>query len=124
MFTTLDMIEINLASASSTIIKYGTCPSYILRDDQIIEIEAKSLPMGIVSPLELSIQKTTLMENDLLFMITDGFNLPFIDLLNDYKMFFGDDHPQEIASFLMERAMERDINDDLSLIVLRILKQR
>ncbi|MEE0966474.1 MAG: PP2C family serine/threonine-protein phosphatase [Bacilli bacterium] len=124
MFTTLDMIEINLTNASSTIIKYGSCPTFIIRDDKIIEIEAKSLPMGIVSPLELSIQKTTLMENDLIFMITDGFNLPFVNMLNDYKMFFGDDHPQEIASFLMERALENEINDDLSLIVLRILRQR
>lgn len=124
MFTTLDMIEINLSDAYSTIIKYGTCPTFILRDDQIIEVEAKSLPMGIINSLELSLQKTALMENDLLFMITDGFQLPFIDLLNDSKLLFGDDHPQEIASFLMNRALENDINDDLSIIVLRILKQR
>lgn len=124
MFTTLDMIEIDLTNASSTFIKYGTCPTYILRKNEIIEIEAKSLPMGIMSSLELSVQKTTLMENDLIFMFTDGFNQPFIDLLNDSKLFFEDDHPQEIATFLTNRALENDINDDLSLIVLKVIKQR
>lgn len=123
MFTTLDLLEIDLTDASSTFIKYGSCPTFILRDDKIIEIQAKSLPMGIVTPLELSIQKTRLVENDIVFMITDGFNLPFVELLNNSKLFFGDDHPQEIANFLMERALEKELNDDLSLIVLRVIKQ-
>lgn len=124
MFTTLDMIEINLVDGYSTLIKYGSCPTFILRENNIIEVESKSVPMGIVTPLELSMQKISLMENDIVFMITDGFHSPFIELLNDSKMLFGDDHPQEIASFLMSRALENDVNDDLSLIVLRITKQR
>ena len=52
MFTTVDMIEINLVNGVTTFMKYGACPTYILRDHEIIEVESKTLPMGIVSPLE------------------------------------------------------------------------
>lgn len=123
MFTTLDMIEIDLTNASSTFIKYGSCSTFILRKNEIIEIETKSLPIGIIPSIELTMQNTKLVENDLVFMFTDGFE-HFDKLLEESKLFFEDDHPQEIATFLMNRALEESVNDDLSLIVLRVTKQR
>lgn len=123
MFTTLDFMEVNLVDAYSVFMKYGSCPTYILRENQIIEIEGSSLPIGIISTIELSTKKTTLMDKDIIFMITDGFQPSFVELLNETKLLLKEDHPQEIATFLMNRALEKAIHDDLSIIVIKIKKQ-
>jgi stage II sporulation protein E len=123
MFTTLDMMEIDLTNANATFIKYGCCSTYILRDDELIEIETKSLPIGIIPSIELTMEHTKLVENDLIFMITDGFH-SFSKLIEESKLLIEDDHPQQIATFIMNRALEKEVSDDLSIIVLRVIKQR
>jgi serine phosphatase RsbU (regulator of sigma subunit) len=123
MFTTLDLIEIDLTNADATFIKYGACSTYILRNDEIIEVETKSLPIGIIPSIELTMQSTKLIENDLVFMVTDGFG-NFKKILDNSYLLIKDDHPQQIARFIIDRALEDDVSDDLSIIVLRIIKQR
>lgn len=123
MFTTVDMIEINLVNGVTTFMKYGACPTYILRDHQIIEVESKTLPMGIISPLETMIQKQTLKENDMIFMVSDGFSGHFREFLKDNEYLIGDDHPKDIAHLFMTLANDEQRNDDMTIIVLKICKQ-
>jgi serine/threonine protein phosphatase PrpC len=68
-------------------------------------------------------EHTKLVENDLIFMITDGFH-SFSKLIEESKLLIEDDHPQQIATFIMNRALEKEVSDDLSIIVLRVIKQR
>ena len=123
MFTTLDMIEVNLVLGTSTFIKYGSCPTYIIRNHQIIEIESKSLPIGIVSPIDVSIHKEKLVENDIVIMISDGFSHQFKDFLKENEYLIGDDHPKDIAQLLMHLASQEEKNDDMTIIVVKLCKQ-
>ncbi len=123
MFTTMDMMEVNLVSGVSTFIKYGACPTYILREHEIIEVESKTLPMGIVSPLETVIQKQTLKENDIIFMVSDGFSGHFYEFLKENEYLIGDDHPKDIAHLLMSLANDEQRNDDMTIMVLKLCKQ-
>ena len=103
--------------------KYGACPTYILRDHEIIEVESKTLPMGIISPLETMIQKQTLKENDMIFMVSDGFSGHFREFLKDNEYLIGDDHPKDIAHLFMTLANDEQRNDDMTIMVLKICKQ-
>jgi len=123
MFTTLDMIQVNLVMGSAVFVKYGACPTYILREREIIEVKAQSLPMGIVSPLETITQKVQLMKDDIIFMVSDGLSTQFHDFLEEHKFLIDDDHPKEIAHMLMNMANDEDRNDDMTLIVLKLCKQ-
>ena len=123
MFTTLDMIEINLVLGNATLMKYGSCPTYILRDHHIIEIDSQSLPMGIISPLNISIQKEKLKPNDLIFMVSDGFTHQFQEFLEKHEYLIGQDHPKEIAQLLMRLASEEGVDDDMTIIVLKLCLQ-
>lgn len=123
MFTTVDMMEVNLVNGAATFIKYGACPTYILRDHEIIEIESKTLPMGIVSPIQTTIKKQTLRENDLIFMVSDGFSQHFHEFLKENQYLLGDDHPKDIAHLLMTLANDEQRNDDMTIIVLKLCKQ-
>ncbi len=123
MFTTLDMIQVNLVLGSATFVKYGACPTYILRDHEIIELKSQSLPMGIISPLETSTEKFQLYENDIIFMVSDGFTSQFHEFIEKNKYLIDDDHPKEIAHLLAGLANEEEVNDDMTLIVLKLCKQ-
>lgn len=123
MFTTMDMMEVNLVSGMTTFVKYGACPTYILRNQEIIEVESKTLPMGIVSPLETIVQKQKLKENDIIFMVSDGFSGHFYDFLNENQYLIGQDHPKDIAHLFMTLANDEQRNDDMTIIVLKLCKQ-
>lgn len=123
MFTTLDMIEVNLVLGSATLLKYGACPTYIIRNHQVIEIKSKSLPIGIVSPLTISTEKEKLIENDIVIMISDGFTQDFELFLKENEYLIDNDHPKEIAQLLMHLASHGDTNDDMTIIVLKLCKQ-
>ncbi|WP_028042992.1 PP2C family serine/threonine-protein phosphatase [Candidatus Stoquefichus massiliensis] len=123
MFTTVDMIQVNLVGGNTTMIKYGACPTYILRDKEVIEIKSESLPMGIISPIETSVEKFQLMENDIVFMVTDGFTNQFGEFLDNNKYLIDEDHPKEIAHLLTHLANDEQKNDDMTLIVLKLCKQ-
>lgn len=123
MFTTLDMLQVNLVQGYSSFIKYGAISSYILRDHHIIEIQAKTLPMGIVSPIETYIQKIQLQENDIIFIMSDGFGHEFHSFLQENQYLIDEDHPKEIAHLLSELYMPHQQNDDMTLMVLKMCKQ-
>ena len=123
MFTTLDMVEVSLVIGSATFIKYGACPTYIIRDHHIIEITSQSLPIGIVTPIDISIKREKLVENDILIMITDGFTHGFGEFLKENLYLIKDEHPKDIASILMHLSSNEDNSDDMSIIVLKLCKQ-
>lgn len=123
MFTTLDMLQVNLVLGSATFVKYGACPTYILRENEIIELKSQSLPMGIISPLETSIEKYQLLENDIVFMVSDGFTSQFREFIEENKYLIDEDHPKEIAHLLTNLANDDEKNDDMTLIVLKLCKQ-
>lgn len=123
MFTTLDMIEVNLVLGNATLLKYGACPTYVIRNHQVIEIASKSLPIGIVSPLAISTEKEKLHENDLVIMMSDGFNISFKNLLEENEYLIYNDHPKDIAQLLMHLASHDDTNDDMTIMVLKLVKQ-
>ena len=123
MFTTLDLIQVNLVLGKAVLVKYGACPTYILRDNELIELKSQSLPMGIVSPLETSTDKYQLLENDIIFMVSDGFTSQFGDFIENNKYLIDEDHPKEIAHLLTNLASDEEKNDDMTLIVLKLCKQ-
>ncbi len=123
MFTTLDMIQVNLVLGKAILVKYGACPTYILRDYEVIEVKLQSLPMGIVSPLETMQETVQLFDNDLIFIVSDGFTNHFGQFLEENKFLIDEDHPKEIANLLTNLANQDDIHDDMTLIVLKLCKQ-
>ena len=123
MFTTLDMVEVNMVLGTATFMKYGSCPTYIIRNHQVIEIESKSLPIGIISPLEISIEKEKLVYNDIVIMISDGFTQRFKEFLEENEYLIGEEHPKDIAQLLMHLSSDEEKNDDMTIIVLKLCQQ-
>lgn len=123
MFTTLDLCNINLANAKTRIIKYGANNSYHIRYGEIEEISCKSLPVGIVSNITMTSYELMLKDEDILIMVSDGVGDNFKGIVNEALPIINDFHPQEIATLLMNRVIDENNLDDISIMVIKIVKQ-
>lgn len=123
MFTTLDLCNINLANAKGRLIKYGANSSYHIRHNKVEEIQCSSLPVGIISNITMSSYEMSLQDGDLIIMTTDGVGDDFTKLLHDSLPVIEGMHPQEVATVLMDRVLENNILDDISIMVIKVLKQ-
>ncbi len=129
IFATLDLAMIDLQDASAKFLKIGSIPSFIKRGDQVIDIEASNLPMGIIQEFEVEVVSEQLKAGDILIMMSDGiFEGP--KHVENYDIWMKrkikevkSEDPQEIADIIMEdviRTRDGQIEDDMTIIVAKI----
>ena len=122
MFTTLDLCHINLANAKMKLIKYGANPSYHIRNGTVEKITTNSLPVGIVSKLKMSSYEMLLKDNDIVIMSSDGTGDNFEQIIKRNIKMINHMHPQEAATLLMDRVLEENNLDDISIVVIKVVK--
>src|SRR5699024_3577547 len=123
VFATLDLAIINLHNAHSRFLKIGSAPSFIKRNDEIIQVEANNLPIGIIDKVDLEVVNKQLNNGDILIMMSDGVYEGPKEIdnherwirrkINDMK----NRDPKEIAELLLEevvRSESGEIADDMS----------
>ena len=106
----------NLANAKMKLIKYGANPSYHIRNKIIEKITTNSLPVGIVSKLKMSSYEMALKSDDIIIMSSDGKGDNFENIINDNLDLIDQLHPQEVATLLMDKVLEDNNLDDISII--------
>ncbi|OPX89496.1 stage II sporulation protein E [Pelotomaculum sp. PtaB.Bin117] len=134
-FATVDLAMIDLYNGQADFLKIGAVPTYLLRDGQVSQIKASSLPVGIIEEFEIVSQARLLEPGDMLVMLTDG-------MLEACKS--GGEHgewiagvledaaglpPQEMAELLLKLAQTGSggaarVPDDMTVVVARLEKQK
>ena len=72
MFSTLDLVMIDLQNAQAKFLKIGSTPSFIKRGSKIIKVEAGNLPMGILQEFDVDVVSEQMRAGDLSIMMSDG----------------------------------------------------
>ncbi len=72
MFSTVDMLLLNLSSGMAELVKLSACPTLILRDGEIQRVEGGRLPLGILDQVQPAACRVRLMPGDVLLMASDG----------------------------------------------------
>lgn len=129
IFSTLDLVMIDLQNASSKFLKIGSIPSFIKRGGKIIKIQASNLPMGIIQEFEVDVVAEQLKAGDILIMMSDGvfegpkhvenYDLWMKRKINELQT----EDPQAIADLIMEeviRSRGGSIEDDMTVVVAKI----
>ena len=62
-------------------------------------------------------------DQDLIFILSDGFDFSFKQFILENEYIFKDEHPKDIASILLQLALSHKQNDDMTLIVLKVCKK-
>ncbi len=125
-FATVDMALIDLVEGEVKLLKVGAVPSMIKRGKEVFSIGAPSLPLGILSRVEVESHLEVLRPGDLLVMVTDGtgdsedrFSWPaaFLGQMEECP-------PQIVADRIVEEAVHRSggrLRDDLTVVACRLI---
>ncbi len=128
-FSTLDICGVNLYSGEAEFIKIGAATTFIVRNGAVSLITSRSLPIGILSNVDLETNNRTLKNGDIIVMTTDGLlNTPdkgewVIEALSNFKGL----NPQDISDYLLAEAERRSngvISDDITVLVAKIWEKR
>ncbi|EPZ53480.1 stage II sporulation E family protein [[Clostridium] sordellii ATCC 9714] len=132
MFSTLDLAMVDLNKGILNTIKMGACSTYIKRDNGDIElISTESLPVGILSDVNIERDSRKLKDGDYIIMVSDG----IIDagknknLGDNWLIYFLKNldisNPKDISKDILNKALDiqnDNIYDDMTVLVSKIYK--
>ncbi|NLI70937.1 MAG: SpoIIE family protein phosphatase [Firmicutes bacterium] len=124
-FATMDLALINLGTGEIESIKIGAAPSFQKRGKDVNKIGAASLPLGILSHLEIEQKSIGIQSGDLYVMVSDGVYGNSDAWLSNFLNHCEYNHPEIVAGRILEEAMLRceieDKHDDMTVIACRII---
>lgn len=131
IFSTVDLVVVDLCQGQTNFIKVGAAPSYLKRGRSVSLIKAQSLPIGIVHNIDIHAQKIRIKPGDLLIMITDGIldareRNSQVDWLHRFLVETPYNDPQELATAILEKAIEYNRGqsyDDATVLVIKALSK-
>ena len=125
-YATLDIAVLDLLQGNMEFMKLGACPTYVKTGDQVMEIQDKSAPAGMLMTLRAVTYDKDLEAGDLIVMCTDG----VLDSKKEDEQWLRKiiqqiqrENPQEIADMILREAIDNDLGrarDDMTVMVIRI----
>ena len=131
IFSTLDLGIIDLKKGRLETVKMGVCSTYISRENKDVDlISSSSLPVGILSEINLDRHNVKVKNGDYIIMVSDGIvdagkNNDFGE---NWLIYFlkklNTNNPKEIANQILDRALELQlgaVDDDMTVLVTKVI---
>jgi stage II sporulation protein E len=131
-FATIDLSIIDLFSGEVEFAKIGAAATFIKRPDKVEIIKSTSLPVGILSNVDMGLSKKKLEDGDLLIMVSDGVLDSRKDIVKKEEWILqalsdiSTNNPQEIADYLIEKAkanFDGQEKDDMTVLTAKVLER-
>lgn len=123
-YSTVDVTELDLENGVLYWTKIGAVPGYIIRENTVEKIESGALPMGIVTKINPVTTKKLVKQGDIIVLVTDGIydglNNGNEDKIKEMLLPLKKETPKNIADKILNSALETDINDDMTVLVLKV----
>jgi len=123
-FSTLDICTVDLYTGFGEFIKIGADRTYLLRGGMVSVILSSSLPIGMLSDVDIETTTHELKHNDIIVMVTDGItSVQEDDWVMDELRQCKYKNPQDIADHLLHMAKKYEggeARDDMTVLVSRI----
>ena len=121
--STVDLLELDLMTGEGAFLKSGAAPSFLVRGQVVRRLQAGTVPIGILSTLDVQKTDFPLRAGDTVVMVSDGI-LQGDDegeWLTSYLTSVTTQTPEEIVYRICRKCAERETRDDCSVVALRIL---
>jgi len=123
-YSTVDVTEFDLENGVMYWTKIGAVPGYIVRKDNVEKIESGALPMGIVTKINPVTTKKLVQQGDIIVLVSDGIydglNSGNEDKLKELLLPLKKETPKNIAQTILENAQSTSIDDDMTVLVLKV----
>ena len=127
-FSTIDMSIFDLYTGECELVKAGASTTFIKYQNSVERVKSTSLPIGVVSKLEVDHTKRQLKDGDFIIMVTDGVMDALPSGEQDFLMQMIVEgtsltNPKEIAHHILEQVLEcsgKVPMDDMTVLVVGI----
>lgn len=134
-FATLDMSVINLYNGQAEFVKVAAPPTFLIRGGKVRAVRTGSLPVGILSDIELIVTEKKLASGDVIIMLTDGILDSYQgsrdreDWITGVLEELDGLDPREMAELLLKLAQtggggDLKTGDDMAVVVIRVEKEK
>lgn len=129
-YATLDLGKFDLYTGEASFVKIGAVSTFIKRGREIIEINSRNLPFGLLEEPETEIITEKLQAGDMVISVTDGvldIDMEDIDERSWLENFLKIDNsdPKELSDKILDKAKELSggiIKDDMTVLVSKVYK--
>ncbi|OGO82542.1 MAG: hypothetical protein A2Y18_07165 [Clostridiales bacterium GWD2_32_19] len=131
LYATLDLLIIDRNTGKMEIIKVGSFPTFIKKQNDVEIITSESAPIGVLDDLNIEIIEKTVSTEDIIVTMTDGAisaNIKAEEIkqyISEVLQNLYNNGPQEIAEYIMCRIKEKykdEVDDDLTILVGKVVK--
>ena len=130
MFTSLDLLVLDLYLGKVEMIKNGACTTFIKNKKNITKISSEDLPVGIVDEIEVTKKVLDVSDGDIIVMCSDGLiestNEVNSNWLENFLKNVSTNNVQKLADLILAEAIDNNlgiIKDDITVIVSKIVKK-
>lgn len=116
-YATLDVLSIDRFKKEALLYKSGCMQTYLLRGKQVYSFFSSSLPLGIITRINPEYYSIPLKEGDILLMVSDGGDH---EKMQEWMKQSSEIHPSKMLRVLYEKRMEMPVNDDVSMVLIRV----
>lgn len=129
VFSTADILELNLLTGELHIYKVGGAQSYIKCKDNFETVFSKSLPIGIIDDIKTTHIKKNFKNDDMIVMVSDGISEADYGAMRGEWikriMSYENRSTDELSSLIINDALKKifpNAADDMTVIVIRLKK--
>ena len=131
VFATLDLLVVDLCKGDAQMLKIGAAATFIKRGSKVRIIRSQSLPLGILSSVDVESVEEQLEPGDMVIMISDGLLEVRKDLqqpetwIQQFLADCSESDPQELAEHLLQEAsafVPTTQHDDMTVLVARFTR--
>ena len=128
-FATVDLCMVDLWNGRTAVNKLGACASFLIHGRKLHRIEGNALPLGIIEHVLPTESEVSLVEGDLMLMMSDGVTDAFQeeeDILSVFRN-AADETPQHIADAVLREAIilqDGLPQDDMTVLCAQVVSRR
>lgn len=118
-YATLDVLCFDQSQGVVYISKSAACPTYLIRNDKLYEINGNSLPVGIVSQMEPDCFLIDLKEGDEYLMVSDGV---YVDEIETWMKTRNHGKVKDDVKEFVEYLKQNQRDDDTTVLLAQVHK--
>ena len=130
MFTSLDLMVLDLYLGKIEMIKNGACSTYIKNKKNITKITSEDLPVGIIGDIEINTKTIDVSDGDIIVMCSDGLVEDKGEVRKDWLENFlrnvSTNNVQKLADLILAESIDNNmgvVQDDITVIVSKVVKK-
>ena len=131
MFTSLDLMFLDLYLGKIELIKNVACSTYIKNRKNINKISSNDLPVGIIGDIEVNTKTFDVSDGDIILMCSDGLIESKNEVKNDWIETFlknvSTNNVQKLADLILAEAIDNNlgvVQDDITIIVSKVVNKK